>query len=249
MKLKPEKYSQRFLCTIAGVSMKFIHLAVLGAAVLVVAACGEGGGGNKAATDLALSASVISENADTSAGVKIGDITITDPDGSGNNNVLSLAGADATSFALRNGAELYYIGASPDYESKPAYNITITAADGTLVYSEAFTITVTNVSPEIVAVNGQGSGSALPDNMIYQFQAGTYTYSIADFAAGDVLDFPAEMAPTVDNSDWNDGVVPLQWAYNGEVLTVNLTGFTPDQDAALNSVANLNAYFGAGTVQ
>nr|WP_208673957.1 FG-GAP repeat protein [Synechococcus elongatus]AZB73754.1 hypothetical protein DOP62_11755 [Synechococcus elongatus PCC 11801] len=100
---------------------------------------------NRAPTDLALSNTAITENAVVGDGIKVADITITDPDTTGNNNVLSLAGDDAASFEIR-GTELFFVGSSPDFETKPSYAITITSTDGSLVYSEPFTINVTNLN-------------------------------------------------------------------------------------------------------
>jgi Ca2+-binding RTX toxin-like protein len=104
---------------------------------------------NSAATDLSLSATTIAENVTVGTGVKIGDITIADPDTSGNFNVLGLEGADASSFEIR-GTELFYIGSSPNFESKQNYSITIKSTDNVgntpLFYSEAFEIDVTNLN-------------------------------------------------------------------------------------------------------
>ncbi|MBE9255807.1 FG-GAP repeat protein, partial [Synechocystis salina LEGE 00031] len=101
---------------------------------------------NEAPTDLALSANSINENVDTTGGVLIGDLTITDPDASGNNNVLTVEGTDAGDFEIRNGNQLFFIGASPDFETKPSYDITIKTTDGALIYTEPFTIAVNDVN-------------------------------------------------------------------------------------------------------
>ncbi|MBE9196861.1 cadherin repeat domain-containing protein, partial [Synechocystis sp. LEGE 06083] len=101
---------------------------------------------NEAPTDLALSANSINENIDTTGGVLIGDLTITDPDASGNNNVLTVEGTDAANFEIRNGNQLFFIGASPDFETKPSYDITIKTTDGALIYTEPFTIAVNDVN-------------------------------------------------------------------------------------------------------
>jgi hypothetical protein len=117
----------------------------------------------EAATDLALSATGIDENVDTTGGVKIGDISITDPDASGNNNALTLEGTDNALFEIRNGTELFFIGSSPDFETKSSYSITLKATDGGLVYSQAFTVNVTDVNEVPVITSNGGSATASID--------------------------------------------------------------------------------------
>ena len=101
---------------------------------------------NEAPTNLTLSANTITENTVIGTGVKIGDITITDPDATGNNNVLTVEGTDAGNFEIRNSTELYFKGTSPDFETKPSYSINLKSTDGLLIYSKAFTVNVINVN-------------------------------------------------------------------------------------------------------
>ncbi len=101
---------------------------------------------NTAPTDLSLSANTITENTVIGTGLKIGNITITDPDTTGNNNVLTVEGTDAGNFEIRNSTELFYIGASPDFETKTSYSINLKSSDGALTYSEAFSVNVSNVN-------------------------------------------------------------------------------------------------------
>jgi hypothetical protein len=98
-----------------------------------------------APTNITLSSSQITENTVTTGGIKIADISVTDPDSTGNNNVLTVSGADSAQFEIRNGTELYFIGSSPNYEAKTDYSITIISTDGALIYSKNFTVAVTNV--------------------------------------------------------------------------------------------------------
>ncbi|WP_371036354.1 VCBS domain-containing protein [Rhodosalinus sp. FB01] len=73
----------------------------------------------------------IAEGTDTSVGVKVADIAVTD-DALGT-NALSLAGADAGAFELRNGGtELFYVGASPDFEAQASYDVTVEVDDAGL---------------------------------------------------------------------------------------------------------------------
>jgi hypothetical protein len=98
-----------------------------------------------APTDLTLSANSITENVNTTGGIEIGGITITDPNAVGNNNVLSVEGIDAANFEIRNGTKLFFIGTSPDFETKSVYSINLKTTDGSLTYSKAFAIAVTDV--------------------------------------------------------------------------------------------------------
>ncbi|WP_371056533.1 Ig-like domain-containing protein [Rhodosalinus sp. K401] len=73
----------------------------------------------------------IAEGTDTSVGVKVADVAVTD-DALGT-NALSLAGADAGAFELRNGGtELFYVGASPDFEAQASYDVTVEVDDAGL---------------------------------------------------------------------------------------------------------------------
>jgi hypothetical protein len=119
---------------------------------------------NEAPTAIALSANTIAENIDTSDGVKVGDITITDPDVSGNSNVLSLEGADAASFEIR-GTELFYIGTSPNFEAKDTYDVTIKSTDGTLTFTQPVTINVTDVNEAPTAVDLINTTTSLAENL------------------------------------------------------------------------------------
>ena len=129
---------------------------------------------NKAATDLALSAASVTENVVTTAGVKVGDISITDP--TGGTNVLSVSGTDAAAFEVRNGTELFFIGASPNFEVKPSYLVTITATDAngglSVSYDETFTITVNNVD-EVAPTITSGATASVNENVL----AGSTVYT------------------------------------------------------------------------
>ena len=112
---------------------------------------------NEAATAISLSANTIAENTVIGTGVKIGDLSITDPDASGSNNVLTLEGADAASFQIR-GTELFFVGTSPNFEGKPSYAVTVKSTDGSLTYSQGFTVNVSDVAEFTVSeINGSVS--------------------------------------------------------------------------------------------
>ena len=112
---------------------------------------------NLAPTDLALSATTILENA---ANLTIGTISVTDSNTS-DTHTFALSGADSALFVL-NGTTLS-LKASPDYEAKSSYSITITATDsGGKVYSEDFTIAVGDVN-EAPVLSAPGSKAITED--------------------------------------------------------------------------------------
>ncbi|WP_238707315.1 Calx-beta domain-containing protein [Microcystis aeruginosa] len=127
---------------------------------------------NEAPTALILanSTNTIAENTDTSQGVKVADIQISD-DALGTNS-LSLLGNDQSSFQIR-GRELFFIGKA-DFEAQSLYNLTVAVTDTTLKPAPNatpdatvnFSLEITNlpdqaVNPQIIQFkdtgNGQGS--------------------------------------------------------------------------------------------
>jgi Ca2+-binding RTX toxin-like protein len=101
---------------------------------------------NEAATDITLSANTITENVNTTEGSFIGELTITDPNLTGNNNVLTLDGADKDSFEIINGQLYLKAGQTVDFETKSSYSLDVIATDGTLSYTKALTIAVNNLN-------------------------------------------------------------------------------------------------------
>ena len=94
----------------------------------------------------------LTENSDTTGGIKVADIGITD-DGQGT-NLLSLNGTDKDSFEIRNNA-LFFIGASPDFESKTKYDVTVNVDDTSIGEtpdaSIAFTLNITNLPDQNIS--------------------------------------------------------------------------------------------------
>ncbi|MFM7580061.1 MAG: cadherin repeat domain-containing protein, partial [Microcystaceae cyanobacterium] len=108
---------------------------------------------------------VLPENTDTSQGVKVADIQVTD-DALGT-NILSLLGNDQDSFEIR-GQELFFIGKA-DFEAQDLYDLTVAVTDTTLnpalnATPDAtvnFTLEITNlpdqpVSPETLQFGNNG---------------------------------------------------------------------------------------------
>lgn len=115
--------------------------------------------------------------------------------------------------------------------------------------SESAKYSFTAVSgPTPVAVAAAGTTDAVTGDFAFNVAAGEFTYNVAGFNAGDAIDFPAANAPTVKNTNFTDGVVDLQYAADGKVATLHLTGLTAAQDAAIFSVNSFNTVFGANSL-
>ena len=119
---------------------------------------------NEAPTAVAIDSTIasIAEGASTAARIKVGDITVTD-DALGT-NTLTLTGDDAGLFEI-DGMELFLrAGVTLDFETKSSYSVAVTADDETVgatpdATSMTYTLTVTNVSPEII--NGTSAANTL----------------------------------------------------------------------------------------
>ncbi|AKE63138.1 Alkaline phosphatase [Microcystis aeruginosa NIES-2549] len=132
---------------------------------------------NEAPTALILanSTNTIAENTDTSQGVKVADIQISD-DALGTNS-LSLLGSDQSSFQIR-GRELFFIGKA-DFEAQSLYNLTVAVTDTTLnpapnATPDAtvnFTLEITNlpdqdVNPQALEFKNTGNGQV---SLVFNF--------------------------------------------------------------------------------
>ena len=98
------------------------------------------------------------------------------------------------------------------------------------------------------AVSAAGTASASTGNIVFDFAEGTYNYSVTGFASGDGLNFPTDVAATVINSDATDKKVDVQWASNGKVVVVSVTGLTDAQDGAIYSANSFKTLFGASSL-
>ncbi|MEN9362628.1 MAG: hypothetical protein RL095_4163, partial [Verrucomicrobiota bacterium] len=102
---------------------------------------------NEAPTAISLieTTSSLAENLNVGTGIKIADISIAD-DALGTETV-NLGGADAASFRIVD-SELQFIGASPDFENKSSYAVTVIATDLTLSASitSSFALNITNIN-------------------------------------------------------------------------------------------------------
>ena len=112
----------------------------------------------------------VTENIDTAGGIKVADILVTD-DGLGT-NTLALGGDNAGDFEIRNGTELFFVGASPDYETLDVHRVSVTASDasldGSLSSTADFALNIEDVLREPIvghATDDIMAGSAIADRM------------------------------------------------------------------------------------
>ena len=101
----------------------------------------------------------ILENADTAGGIKVAGIVVSD-DTLGS-NVLGLAGADAGSFEIRNGNELYYVGPQPDFETKASYQVDVTVDDAMIAGSPDNLASLTLLIADVNEIGGTSRNDVL----------------------------------------------------------------------------------------
>ena len=79
---------------------------------------------------------------------------------------------------------------------------------------------------------------------------GNFTYNIDGFSAGDKLVFPSGgVAPTVNNTDYTDGIIDVQFASGGTTTVIHLTGLPETTFATpVFGVDSFNTIFGAGSL-
>lgn len=142
---------------------------------------------------------------------------------------------------------------------EPGENVALTisgATNGASVNAAANTATVviTDVPPGAVTTVPVTAGNTVPFDAStgdYRFDFGTKAtlqYMIDKFDDGDQLYFLPGNTATVINDDYADGKVDVQWAFEGSLITVQLTGLALADDASLNFTTDFNTVFGAGTI-
>jgi Ca2+-binding RTX toxin-like protein len=100
----------------------------------------------------------IFENASTAVHIKMADITVTDPDPSGNTNVLSLSGVDAGLFEIVGNELFLRAGAHLDYETNPVLNVNVNVDDagvpGSPDGTAAFALNILDIAENITGTPG-----------------------------------------------------------------------------------------------
>lgn len=114
------------------------------------------------------------------------------------------------------------------------------------------TVSLTDIYPPTPGTTPPNYSDASGANYTYHFQSSTtdYTYTIANFASGDKMIFPAGGSLlSVDNNDFTDGKITVICVSGGfGKISAVLTNLTPAQDSQILSVNSLNTLFGANTV-
>lgn len=154
-------------------------------------------------------------------------VSYTDPSSNNDANALQdLAGNDVASF-----------------NAKPVTNNTL------VLVEKPIEKPTTSEIPEVktIDISGAGNSDASAGDSLFKIASGNYQHTITGFSKGDVIDFPDGQTPTLKNEDLTDGKIDLQYASNGQIAIITLTGL--ENDALLYSINSFNAAFGAGSVQ
>lgn len=179
----------------------------------------------------------VAENSSIGTGLKVADVSVSD-DALGA-EAFSLSGADASSFELRGttNKSLYYIGPTPDYETKSAYSVTVNVDDPAVGASPdaslAFVLTIVDQNESGGAGGTPGNDSG--PNALY---GTTGDDSIQGFAGDDDL-FGLAGNDMLDGGDGNDKLVG---GAGGDRL---LGGAGSDTASYETAVASLVADLGA----
>ncbi|MBC7767387.1 MAG: cadherin domain-containing protein [Phycisphaerales bacterium] len=139
---------------------------------------------NEAPTALSLTNTTtnLAESASTVSRVKVADISVSD-DALGSETI-ALAGADAASFEIYNGALYLKAGVALNYETKSSYAVTVTVDDPTVGatpdLSQSFTLSISDVNEAPTAVSFANTTTNVAENT----STATRT-KVADIAASD----------------------------------------------------------------
>ncbi len=126
-------------------------------------------------TDIALSASSVAEN--SASGTTIGTLSCTDADSSSFTYSLVFGTGDTDNASFSISDSTLSTAASFDYETATSKSIRIQCSDGTNTYSEAFTISITNVdeAPTDISLS-----SSTLSNPVSSTTVGTFSTTDAD---------------------------------------------------------------------
>ena len=152
---------------------------------------------NSAPTDISLSRTSIAENALDLT------FTPTTTDDSSTSFTYALSGTDASYFTINSSTGVITLKASPDYETKTSYSITLKTSDDATIpksYAEDFTISVSDVN-EAPTITSTAITSATEDT------AYSYTLTASDQDAGNTVTFAAPTLPSWLSFDSTTGIL------------------------------------------
>ena len=138
-------------------------------------------GANQSATAVSVVAqgrvTDIDENTDLTGGMKVADLDVTDADGAPHR--LTLSGANAGLFAIRNEDELWLVeGATLDFETTPTLTVQVEVSGAPAINTGAITVRVNDVNEAPAAT--PRTGISTTDNLPYALQAADFGFSDVD---------------------------------------------------------------------
>ena len=146
---------------------------------------------NQPPSDIALSASAVAEDTDTSSAVEVGTLSATDGDSTAPFMYAVSGGADGTAFRIDTDRLLLRAGTGLDHETQAQYEVAVTATDDAGAgYTETLAIDVTDVN-EPPTVSGVADRT-MPVNGTIEGLA---------FSVGDDATAPASLAVTANSGD------------------------------------------------
>jgi hypothetical protein len=102
------------------------------------------------------------------------------------------------------------------------------------------------------AVNGTETLDAAGANVAYTINEGSYSATIANFAAGDSILFQSKTAIpasiSIDNSSFVDNSILIRGTFGSSSVELTLTNLTSAQDSEISFKSNFNNVFGAGSL-
>ncbi|MGC4098032.1 MAG: cadherin domain-containing protein [Nitrospira sp.] len=201
---------------------------------------------NEAPSALNLSANTVAEN--VANGIVVGTVSGTDPD-SGDTKAYTLTDTAGGRFAVDSSTGVVTVadGTLLNYEAATSHSVTVRVTDsGGLTYTQSFTINVTNVNEEAVAINL--SGHIVSENAVNGMSVGTastidsdagdtQTYSLIDDANGRF----AINSTTGQLIVANNNLIDYESAssHNITVRAMDAGGLSYDQSFTIN-VTNVN---------
>ena len=119
----------------------------------------------------------IDENTDLTGGMKVADLDVTDTDGAPHK--LSVGGAHAGFFAIRNEDELWLVeGTTLDFETTPTLTVQVEVSGAPAINTGAITVTVNNVNEAPTAT--PRAGISTNDHRAYTLEAVDFGFSDVD---------------------------------------------------------------------